>query len=46
MPYAPQNMNESKLYAEKQYNQNVKSIIEKYTPIADKFVNLLNNSDI
>jgi len=39
-------MNESKLYAEKQYNESVKKIIEKYTPIADKFVNLLNNTDI
>lgn len=46
MPYAPQNMDSSKLYAEKQYQQKVDEIIKKYTPITDNFVKLLNTTDI
>lgn len=46
MPYAPQNMDASKLFAEKQYNQKVDEIIKKYTTITDNFVKLLNTTDI
>jgi hypothetical protein len=38
MPYAPQNMDESKLYAQNQYDGKVEKIVEKYIPIADRFV--------
>lgn len=45
MPYAPQNMNSAKLFAEQQYNKKEEDIIKKYTPLAEKLVQHLENTD-
>lgn len=41
MQYAPQNMDNAYSYSNMQYESKVEKIIEKYTPIADKFNKLL-----
>lgn len=46
MPYAPQNMDASKNFAQNQFDIKVKQIIKKYIPVADNFVKLLNTTDI
>lgn len=46
MPYAPENMDTSKTFAQNQFKEKKKQIIQKYVPIADNFVKLLNTTDI
>lgn len=42
MQYVPENMDRAYNYSYKQYEEKVEKIIEKYTPIAEKFNGLLN----
>jgi formiminotetrahydrofolate cyclodeaminase len=41
MQYAPENMDRAYNYSYNQYEDKVEKIIEKYTPIAEKFNELL-----
>lgn len=45
MLYAPQNMDSAKLFAEQQYDKKEEDIIKKYTPLAEKLVQHLENTD-